>query len=86
MMHAEPVEYSKPLVERKVTASAAGSYLGLVAVLTVLQTVNADLDLIAFLPDWLESLTIPLLPGLITWVSGYKAKHTPRPDLPLDQR
>ncbi|WP_433444535.1 hypothetical protein [Nonomuraea sp. CA-141351] len=84
-MHGEPVTYGK-LVERKVTASTAGSYLGLLAVLTVLQAINADLDLIAFLPDWLESLTIPLLPGLITYVSGYKAKHTARPDLPLDQR
>ncbi|MEU4511795.1 hypothetical protein AB0G05_20065 [Nonomuraea wenchangensis] len=85
-MHGEPISYDKPKVERKVTASTAGSYLGLLAVLTVLQAVNADLDLIAFLPDWLESLTIPLLPGLITYVSGYKAKHTARPDLPIDQR
>ncbi|MET7335590.1 hypothetical protein [Nonomuraea sp. NPDC005650] len=60
-MHAEPVSYGKP-VERKVTAATVGSYLSLLAVLTVLQTVNADLDLIAFLPDWLESLTVPLLP------------------------
>jgi hypothetical protein len=85
-MHGEPVNYGKPSVERKVTAATAGSYLGLLALLTVLQTVNADLDLIAFLPDWLESLSIPLLPGLITYVSGYKAKHTARPDLPSDQR
>jgi hypothetical protein len=85
-MHGEPISYGKPKVERKVTAATAGSYLGLLAILTVLQTVNADLDLIAFLPDWLESLAIPLLPGLITYVSGYKARHTARPDLPLDQR
>ncbi|MET9245640.1 hypothetical protein [Nonomuraea sp. NPDC003709] len=77
--------YGKP-VERKVTGATVGSCLSLLAVLTVLQTVNADLDLIAFLPDWLESLTVPLLPGLITYMSGYKAKHTARPDLPLDQR
>ncbi|MER7363264.1 hypothetical protein [Nonomuraea wenchangensis] len=84
-MHGDPVTYGKP-IERKVTAATVGSYLGLVAVLAVLQTLNADLDLIRALPDWLESLTIPLLPGLITWVSGFKAKHTARPDLPLDQR
>ncbi|MEU5863476.1 hypothetical protein ABZ815_20065 [Nonomuraea sp. NPDC047529] len=84
-MHGEPISYGKP-VERKVTAATAGSYLGLLTVLTVLQTVNTDLDLIAWLPDWLESLAIPLLPGLITYVSGYKTKHTPRPDLPPDQR
>ncbi|MGW6499309.1 hypothetical protein [Nonomuraea angiospora] len=84
-MHGEPVSYGKP-VERKVTASTAGSYLGLLAVLTVLQAVSADLDLIAFLPDWAETLAVPLLPGLITYVSGYVAKHTARPDLPLEQR
>ncbi|GAB2918799.1 hypothetical protein GCM10027203_18150 [Nonomuraea fastidiosa] len=85
-MHAEPVTYGRAPVEAKVKAATAGSYLGLVAVLAVLQAVNADLDLISFLPDWLESLAVPLLPGLITWVSGYKAKHTARPDLPMDQR
>ncbi|MEV1168963.1 hypothetical protein [Nonomuraea sp. NPDC049784] len=60
-------------------AVTAGFYLSLLAVLAVLQSVNADLGLIAFLPDWLESLPIPLLPGLITYVSGCKAKHTARP-------
>ncbi|MEU8319623.1 hypothetical protein AB0C33_14720 [Nonomuraea sp. NPDC048881] len=84
-MHGEPVSYGKP-VERKVTAATAGSYLGILAVLTVLQTVNADLDLIAWLPDWLESLAVPLLPGLITYASGYVTRHTARPDLPIDQR
>lgn len=85
-MHGDPVTYSKPPVERKVTAATAGSYLGLLAVLTILQTVNSNLDLLSFLPDAIETLAIPLLPGLITYVSGFKAKHTPRPDLPLDQR
>lgn len=84
-MHGEPVTESKP-VERKVTAATAGSYLGLLAVLTVLQTVNSNLDLIAFLPDVVETLAIPLLPGLITYVAGYVAKHTARPDLPASQR
>ncbi|MFI6909634.1 hypothetical protein ACIBKY_50825 [Nonomuraea sp. NPDC050394] len=85
-MHGDPIQYGKPPVERKVTAATAGSYLGLLAGLTVLQAINADLDLIAFLPDWLETLAVPLVPGLITYVSGYKAKHTRRPDLPLDRR
>jgi hypothetical protein len=85
-MHAEPVTYDRPPVEKKVKAGAAASYLGLLALLTVLQAVKADLDLIEFLPDWAESLTIPLLPGLVTYVAGYVAKHTPRPDLPASQR
>jgi hypothetical protein len=85
-MHSEPVTYGRPPVEGKVKASTAGAYLGLLALLTVLQTVNTNLDLIAFLPDWLETLTIPLLPGLATYTGGYLAKHAPRPDLPMSQR
>ncbi|GAA3145056.1 hypothetical protein GCM10010466_40190 [Planomonospora alba] len=84
-MHGDVIREKAP-VEKKVTASTAGSYLGLLALLTVLQTVNADLDLIAWLPDWLESLAVPLLPGLVTYAAGYVTRHTPRPDLPLDQR
>ncbi|MFI6886742.1 hypothetical protein [Streptosporangium canum] len=84
-MHGESIAESRP-VERKVTAAAAGSYLGLLAGLTVLQTVQADLDLLSFLPDVVETLLIPLLPGLVAYVSGFVAKHTARPDLPLDER
>ncbi|WP_066360225.1 hypothetical protein [Herbidospora mongoliensis] len=73
-------------VEPKVKAATVGSYLGLLAILAPLQAVNADLDLIAFLPDWLETLAVPLLPGLVTYVSGYVARHAPRPDLPASQR
>ncbi|WP_440063759.1 hypothetical protein [Streptosporangium sp. OZ121] len=84
-MHGEPVTESVP-IERKVTAASAGSYLSLLAGLTVLQAVQADLDLIAWLPDALETLLIPLLPGLASYLAGFKARHTARPDLPLDQR
>ena len=54
--------------------------------LAPLQAIQANLDLIAFLPDWLETLAIPLVPGLIVYVSGYVTKHEPRPDLPASQR
>lgn len=72
--------------EPKVKAATAGAYLGLLAVLTVLQTVSGNLDLISFLPDWLETFLIPLIPGLVAYVAGYVAKHAPRPDLPASQR
>jgi hypothetical protein len=85
-MHAEPISYSRPKTEAKVKAGTAGAYLGLLAVLAPLQAVQANLDLIAFLPDWLETLAIPLVPGLVTYVAGYVAKHEPRPDLPASQR
>lgn len=84
-MHGEPIAESRP-VEAKVKWATLGSYLGSVAVLSVLQAVNSDLSLIAFWPDWLETITVPLLPAAITAVAGFRARHTPRPDLPLSQR
>lgn len=80
-MHAEPVRYSKPPVEKKVKAATVGSYLGAVAVLAVLYAVKGDLTLIDFLPSWVQAIVVPLVPTAITAVSGYKADHTPRPDL-----
>jgi hypothetical protein len=85
-MHGDPITPSRPKVEAKVKASTAAAYLGLLAVLAPLQAVQANLDLIEFLPDWLETLAVPLLPGLITYVAGYATRHEPRPDLPMHQR
>jgi hypothetical protein len=50
------------------------------------QALNSDHSLIAFLPDWLEAVIIPLLPTGLAAAAGYKAKHTARPDLPVEQR
>lgn len=83
-MNGDP--QSKPPVEWKVQAAALGTYLGSVATLTVLQLVNSNLSLIGFLPDWLETIIIPLLPTAVAWAAAYRAKHTPRPDLPVGQR
>ena len=85
-MHGEPITESRPKVEGKVKAGTAGAYLGLLAVLAPLQAIQANLDLIAFLPDWLETLAIPLVPGIVTYVAGYVAAHAPRPDLPMSKR
>ncbi|MER7212439.1 hypothetical protein ABT340_35750 [Streptosporangium sp. NPDC000239] len=85
-MHGEPITTSRPAVEAKVKWATLGTYLGSVAALSVLQAVNSDLSLIAFWPDWLETITVPLIPTAITAVSGFMARHTPRPDLPLSQR
>lgn len=80
-MHGEPVSYGKPPVEVKVKAMTLVSYLGGVAGVAVLQALNADHSLIEFLPDWVEAVAIPLLPTALAAVAGYRAKHTPRPDL-----
>ncbi|MFI6299526.1 hypothetical protein ACIBEJ_48585 [Nonomuraea sp. NPDC050790] len=84
-MHGEPVTFSRP-VEAKVKWAAFGTFIGSVAATAVLQAIDADHSLIAFWPDWLEAVTLPLLPTAISWVSGWRAKHTARPDLPMSKR
>ncbi|MEV1177279.1 hypothetical protein [Nonomuraea sp. NPDC049784] len=86
-MHADPqITYSKPPVETKVKAMTLVSYLSGVAGMAVLQAVSNDPSLISWLPDWVEAITLPLLPTALAAVAGFKARHTPRPDLPSDQR
>ncbi|WP_214317028.1 hypothetical protein [Nonomuraea sediminis] len=86
-MHADPqITYSKPPVETKVKAMTLASYLAGVAGMAVLQAVSSDPSMISFLPDWMEAITLPLLPTALAAVAGFKARHTPRPDLPPDQR
>ncbi len=82
----QDVPAGRPPVEWKVKAAAVGSYLGSVGVLAVLQAVNSDLSLLDWLPDWAETIVIPLIPTAITAAAAWGARHTPRPDLPMAQR
>ncbi|MFD8529398.1 hypothetical protein ACFV0L_18460 [Streptosporangium canum] len=85
--HADPkLTYSKPPVETKVKAMTLASYLAGVAGMAVLQAVADDPSMISFLPDWVEAITLPLVPTGLSALAGYKARHTPRPDLPLNQQ
>ncbi|MDH2429303.1 hypothetical protein [Sphaerisporangium sp. TRM90804] len=81
-----PSTPTKPPVEWKVKAASLGTFLASVAGLAVLQAVDADHSLIEFLPDPLEAISFALIPTGIAWLAGFKARHTARPDLPLDQR
>ncbi|MEO3867396.1 hypothetical protein ABGB18_01050 [Nonomuraea sp. B12E4] len=36
--------------------------------------------------NWVEAITLPLVPTALAAVAGFKARHTPRPDLPGSQR
>lgn len=86
-MHADPeVSYSRLPVEAKVKAMSLTAYLAGVAGMAVLQAVADDPSMIAFLPDWVEAVTLPLVPTALAAMAGFKARHTPRPDLPADQR
>ncbi|PRX66090.1 hypothetical protein B0I32_106226 [Nonomuraea fuscirosea] len=85
-MHADPEPtYTRP-VETKVKAMTLTAYLSGVAGMAILQTVADAPSLIAFLPDWVEAVILPLVPTALSAVAGWKARHTPRPDLPDTQR
>jgi hypothetical protein len=47
--------------------------------MAVLQAVADDPSMIAFLSDWVEAITLPLVPTALAAVAGWKAGHTPRP-------
>ncbi|WP_433235569.1 hypothetical protein ACQPYK_25570 [Streptosporangium sp. CA-135522] len=86
-MHSDPQPtYSKPPVEAKVKAMGLASYLAGVAGMAVLQAVADNPSMIALMPDWVEALVLPLVPTGLAALAGFKARHTPRPDLPDDQR
>lgn len=78
-------QYSSPSaapapVEAKVKAASIASYVGLAALLAILNAVT-ETNLVSGLPDVIEVLVAPVIPAAITLVAGYKARHTPRPDL-----
>ena len=67
-------------VELKVKVATAATYVGGVLLLGILNATTTA-NLIAGLPDVVEAFVAPGVLSLITFVSGYLAKHTPRPDI-----
>lgn len=70
-------------VEKKVTwASGAAALSGFAvdAIANALRDTDHAL-LFAGLPEWLEPLLVALLAGLPSFLAGYQAPHTHRPDL-----
>lgn len=65
-------------VEKKVSAASAASYLAFTGLLGVLAAVQDNVRLIGWLPDSVTPFVLALLPAAITFVAGWKAKHTPR--------
>jgi hypothetical protein len=67
-------------IEAKVAAgTATAAALGIGA--AVLNDVEADHTLLGGLPAWAQALALVVIPPVATFLAGYKAKHTPRPDL-----
>lgn len=65
--------------EAKVKAAAIGSYLGSLGLLAIVEELNGNQELLSFLPVWVEVPLVALLPSLVTFLTGWKAEHTPRP-------
>jgi hypothetical protein len=69
---------ARHVVESKVKWSTAGAYLASSGVLGVLGAVE-DSHIVDGMPDSVSALVLSLVPALVTFVAGWKAKHTPRP-------
>lgn len=67
-------------VEKKVKYATVASYVGGLALMAILNGIG-DANLIAGLPDVIEAFVAPMLPTALTFVAGWVARHTPRPDL-----
>lgn len=69
----------------KVKASTAGATAVAGLTLTILSAVQGD-QLIAGWPDWVPVALGMCIAALTTFLAGYNAPHTARPDLPPDRR
>ncbi|MFJ3249042.1 holin [Streptomyces sp. NPDC086782] len=65
-------------IERKVRWATAASYLASSGLLGVLAAVQDNGRVVEPLPGPVSSLVLALVPGLLTFVAGWKAGHTPR--------
>jgi hypothetical protein len=69
---------TKVPVEKKVSMATLGAF-GASAVVAVLNAWVGNEQLLGSLPGWLQTIVIAVGPTAVTFVSGYFAKHTPRP-------
>jgi hypothetical protein len=65
-------------IEKKVTAATVGAFASSAAV-AVLNAWVGDERLLGALPGWLQTIVIAFGPTVVTFLSGFYAKHTPRP-------
>lgn len=74
---------STPPVEAKVKWATLSAYFGSTVGMFVVELVSRDPVLVTPLPDVVEPFVVALAPALLALLAGIRAKHTPRPDLPL---
>jgi uncharacterized membrane protein len=68
---------SKLKVEAKVWAATAATF-GVSILISVLNAVQADHDLLGPVPATDQTLILIIAPTVVTFLGGYLAKHTPR--------
>lgn len=69
-------------VENKVKAATSAAFVvGLVV--AFLNYAVGDSQLMGSLPAWAQTLMALVVPPIVTFYSGWKAQHTPRPDMGL---
>lgn len=70
-------------IESKVWWATAGAYVAGVVALAIVNAVTGDDNalLLAALPDAIEPFVLPIVPAVVSFITGWAAKHTPRPDL-----
>jgi len=69
----------KAPVETKVKASTVGAYVGFSVLLYAVQLFADQPELLTPLPDVVEPLVLGVIPALVAFIAGYRAKHTARP-------
>lgn len=67
-------------VETKVKAATGAAFLVGFAI-AFLNWAVGDSQLMGSLPPWAQVLTTTVVPPVVTFLSGWKAQHTPRPDV-----
>jgi hypothetical protein len=65
-------------VEAKVKAAALGT-LAASIIVALLNAVVGDSKLLGSLPAWLQFVLVTIAPTVLTFVAGYRARHTAIP-------
>lgn len=66
-------------VEAKVKAATGASFF-VGAAAAFLNWAVGDSQLLGTLPPWVQILVMLAVPPVVTFLSGWQAQHTPRPD------
>lgn len=66
-------------IESKVKAATIAAFAVGVLV-SALNEAQANSQLLGTLPSWLQAVALVAVPPLVTFLSGWQARHTPRPD------